>query len=454
MKLNKIFDLLWLLPCMCFVLLSSCGTDNSRTSTSTTPPMTHTSPVPTTTASTTLSTDCPATGTVRGANLPAATGPAQPAVFYLTLWGGVQSGLNPLNLIRYDLTTGKTITLLTFTGLTVGVVPLVHLSPDKHWLLIINGKTLNNTTSITEVQLMRTEGTQLQTLACSSSDSGLSADWLPDGQHVAIISNQYDQQQKALLYTVNVLNLATGKSQTDLSGDYSPYAWLDDHRLIVAKTTTNTNMPDRTDFFLFDTNNGSHQKITDLTSIASFATWGSFVYGNIAVSSDSSQLFISSFTQAKTNSANCQGATTQGPGTLSAHVINGGTTHTIYSNQSHAILAIHPVNTNTLLMYIENNTGDLSQNGLWKINSDGTGPTRLTTANDPQCRDLNYEEWSPQIASNSQSYALVQTDFNKGEIQSLVLGRLSGSAPTTIATSVHVSPKPGSDGFLQLVGMA
>lgn len=139
-------------------------------------------------------------------------------------------------------------------------------------------------------------------------------------------------------------------------------------------------------------------------------------------------------------------------------MIKGGSTptiHTIYSNQSHAILTMQPVSSQMLLMYIENNTGDQSQNGLWKINTDGTGLTRLTTANDPQCRDLNYREWSPQIVSNGQSYAFVQTDFfSTGELLSIVLGKLSGGTPITIATSAHVSPKAGFEGFLQLVGMA
>ncbi len=458
MKLKKISHLLLLLTSGCFVLLSGCGAANNSgssaiadghrpTSTSTVRSATSTS--------TTRATDCPATGTMRAVNMPAETSTAQPAVFYLTLWGGVQSGLNPLNLIRYDLTTGKATTILTFSGFAVGNLPMVHLSPDKHWLLIMNG---NDTAHISSVQLMRTDGTQLQTLTCSSSNFGLSADWLPDGKQVAITRDRYDQQQNAEVYTVEAFNLATGKAQTVLSGDYAPYVWLDDHRLVVEKITTNTNTPDKTDFFLFDTNNGSHQKLTNLTHIASFATWGTLLYGDVAVSSDSSQLFISSFNQAKTNPANCRGATSQGPGTLNAYVIKGGSTptiHTIYSNQGHAILTMQPVSSQTLLMYIENNIGDQSQNGLWKINTDGTGLTRLTTANDPQCRDLNYREWAPQIVSNGQSYAFVQTDFfSTGEILSIVLGKLSGGTPTTIATSAHVSPKAGFEGFLQLVGMA
>lgn len=452
MKINKIFYLLLLFISTCLVLLSGCGTTNNTgpfvIANKHTPAVTDTVRSAAST-STALSTSCPAAGTTRAAHMPAETSAAQPAVFYLTEWGGVQSGLNPLNLMRYDLTNDKTTSIFTFTSTIIGAIPIVHLSPDKHWLLIMNS---DNTTNIVKIQLMRTDGTQLQTLACSSSNFSVSADWLPDGKQVVLI-----RAQQVNLYTVDFLNLATGKTQTVFSGDYSPYAWLDDHRLVVEKHTTNTNTADRDDFYLFDTNNGSHQKINDLKHIASFAAWGALYEGEIAVSSDSSQIFLSSFAQINTNTPGCQGTATQGSGTLKSYAINGGSIHTIYANQNHAIMAIQPVDSQTLLMYIENNVGDLSQNGLWKINSDGTGLMRLTTANDPKCRDTGYSEWAPQIAHNDQSYALLQTDFKHNENQSIVVGTLSGDPPTTIATSANVALPAGKDRFdrmLQLVGMA
>lgn len=460
MKFDKTPHLLVLLICFCVVLLSGCGTANntgpSVIANGHTPTVTGTARSAKSTA-TALPTDCPAAGTIRAVNLPAATSAAQPAVFYLTEGGGVQSGISPLNLMRYDLTTGKTTSIFSFAGTPVGAGAQVQLSPDKRWLLIMHYSSLNDTTSIARMQLMRTDGTQLQTLICSSSDFPLSATWLPDGKQVALIRGQYDQRQKVWLYTVDVLNLATGKTRTMFSGDYFPYDWLDDHRLIVEKEIEVNNLPSKADFYLFDTNNGSQQKLTNLPHIASFAFWGSLVYGSVAVGSDSSQLFTSSFTDANTNQDNCQGALIKGPGTLNSYVIASGSTHTIYSDQSHAIQSVLPVNTHTLLIYIENNTGDLSQNGLWKINTDGTGLTRLTTANDPKCRDTNYPEWAPQIAHNDQSYALLQTDFNQGEAQSIVLGKLSGGTPTTIATSANVSlprDKPAWGPLLQVVGMA
>jgi eukaryotic-like serine/threonine-protein kinase len=251
--------------------------------------------------------------------------------------------------------------------------------------------------------------------------------------------------------TVDVLDLASGKTRTVLSGDYSPSNWLDDHRLIVETSVSNT-----ADYYLFDTNNGSQQKLINLPHIASLTAPGSLPEGDIARSSNSSQIFISSFVEPSTNTPGCQGTATQGPGTLKSYTINGGSTHTIYSDQNHAIMVIQPVDARTLLIYIENTIGDLSQNGLWKIKSDGTGLTRLTSANDPRCRDTGYREWAPKIAQNDQSYALLQTDFNHDENQSIVAGNLSGGTPTPIATGANVALPRGKahfDRFLQLVGM-
>src|SRR6266446_3985356 len=156
-------------------------------------------------------------------------------------------------------------------------------------------------------------------------------------------------------------------------------------------------------------------------------------------SSDGTQVFSSSCTPVEPD--NCRGYALQGPSTLSALPAAGGTARTIYSSQSHAVAALHPVSSQTLLMYIENTGGDFSQNGLWRINTDGSALTRLTTAAGQRCADREYAvEW-PQIISNGQSYALRANE-------SLMVGSLNGGVPTTFETMSI------SEGILNLVGMA
>jgi hypothetical protein len=120
MKFNKMPHLLILLTSLCVVLLSGCGATNNSGSSAIAKghiPTVASTVRPTSSAqsvsSTTLPADCPAAGTMRAVNLPTETSATQPAVFYLTEWGGVQSGLHPLNLMRYDLTTGKTTSIFS-----------------------------------------------------------------------------------------------------------------------------------------------------------------------------------------------------------------------------------------------------------------------------------------------------------------------------------------------------
>jgi hypothetical protein len=464
MKLNKATSLFLSLACICFMLLSACSSDAGTRSAAN-----GHAPTPTATkakaasTATTLPADCPAAGTIRSVQLPPDTKTAQPAVFYLAKSGGVQSGIAPLALLRYDLTTGKTSTIFTFPRTAAGYREQVHLSPDKHWLLISHTRSLDDNTSMDSVQLVRTDGTRFITLACSSlmridhpapgSRVG-GADWLPDGRQIAITVSHTDQQQNVKSSTIEVLNLATGTSHPVLlPGNYTSYAWLDDHRLIVDQTSYINNTA-KDDYSIYDASKKSIQDLPDFTRMISDAN-------DVVISSDRSQFFAASFdkTRSSSNNSVCKGPGDDliGPSALKSAAISGGPASTIYASKSLAILRIQPVSGGILLMYIGNTAGDMSQNGLWKINTDGTGLTRLTTAHDQQCQRLDYRDWWPQIASNGQSYALtLYRNANNTYNPSIMVGSLTGSAPITIATGADVMRLPGAhfDPFLQLVGMA
>src|SRR6266446_2096832 len=90
--------------------------------------------------------------------------------------------------------------------------------------------------------------------------------------------------------------------------------------------------------------------------------------------------------------------------------------------------SVHPVSSQILLLYIENTQGDLRRNGLWKINSDGSGLTRLITAGGRLCDGQGYPATWPQITSNSQSYALRLTEPGSSNV-SLLIGSLKGAMP-------------------------
>jgi WD40-like Beta Propeller Repeat len=439
---------IFLIICCISMFLASCAPNistaqpPSKTSiTSTTVSATPTSTTnPLLTAQTTTRIDCPASGVARSASMPPDTTPAQPAVFYLAEIGGVQTGLRAKDLKRYDLATGKTATIFSFPNFTnvISNQSVVSLSPDKHWLLIASVTGSQNSMETYQLQLMQTDGTQLQTLLCAPSVS--TPLWSPDGRRVAF---QRTRDTTPVPSTdIVILDLTTGRMEQVETGAEMPEAWLDKTRLYVAPGPNTPN-----DLYLLDTSKGANQPDGSLPYITSInkAPCGAFEPGH-----DATQLYTASCMRVMLN--NCQsGEGLQGPGTISVQPATGGKATTIYNSPSHAIVAMHVVDPQTILFYIENSAGDLSLNGLWKINTNGSDLTPLTTVVGQRCFD-SYPAYWPQIASNSQSYAQLINTFTPTETgQAIQIGSLTGGTPITIATpdpAVH----PGM--LLVLVGMA
>jgi hypothetical protein len=366
---------------------------------------------------------------------------AQPAVFYLTEIGGVQSGLRAKDLKRYDLTTGKTSTIFSFPSPPDSApnMPLITLSPDKHWLLIASVTGPQNNTETYRLQLMRTDGTQLQTLLCAPWIG--TPLWSPDGRRGAF--NRTRDTPPVPTIDLVILDLTSGRmEQVETGGQEMPEAWLDTTQLYVAPGPTAP-----TDLYLLDTSKGANQPYGNFLHVTSIINRDCSAF---EPSHDATQLYTTSCTQVTLN--NCQsGEGVQGPSTISVQPATGGKATTIYSSTSHAIVAIHLVNTQTILFYIGNSAGDLSQNGLWKINTNGSGLTRLSTVAGMRCL-IQYAEYWPEIASNSQSYTQLTTSFTStASGQAIQVGSLSGGAPVTIATP---DPSARTGMLLVLIGMA
>ncbi|HEX6110209.1 MAG TPA: hypothetical protein VFZ02_12425, partial [Ktedonobacteraceae bacterium] len=77
-----------------------------------------------------------------------------------------------------------------------------------------------------------------------------------------------------------------------------------------------------------------------------------------------------------------------------------------------------------------------SQNGLWKMYTDGTGLTRLTTVSENQESNLNrfsQYPWS-NISTDGTLYAVQVTDLeSKTPKTTLFFGPVSGGKPTSFA---------------------
>lgn len=430
MKPWKIPSFFLLFISSCFVLFSACGTAGTTaiptpdrrtpTATSTTLPLTQTG--------------CPAAGIARPAVLSSSTSGSHPTIVYLSEHGGIQTFPTQAVLRRYDLTTGSKTTILSFAHLDTAIAS-IQLSADGQWLLFI-------ATSFTEghynakVQLIRSDGQMLQTLFCDPSGAIGNLSWSPDLRQVAFTGPPFFKLES----TIHVLNLATGQQEQVVSGSYVPYSWLDNTRLYITQVQGDDPFTSPRNLYLLDTSKGEHQQSGRLPLIAS----ATVLCGSFEKSSDGAQLLSSSCMAVRPDK--CQGPATQGSSTLTSRPSTGGPARTLYRSQTLAIMALRVVSSQTLLMYSENTVGDLSQNGLWKINIDGSGLTRLTSAGEQQCDDLGYTATWPQISSNSQSYALRVTAPGSWN-ESLLVGSLKGGTPTTFET------QDTREGILSLVGM-
>lgn len=423
------------MPCLLLLLLSACSTPSARLS----PPQ---QPAPTpilasiqasvAAVATTkpLTSSCPAHPAV----MPTHSSGSDPAVIYLSEQGGTQTLMTAAQLIRYDTVTKSKATLLSFAQASEAISE-AQLSSNGQWILF-----LANTASggQARLQLIRADGQDLQTLFCAPAYTLSHVLWSPDSKHVAFAVASSNAQISSL----QVLDLSTAGQEAFVASDYRPYAWLDTTRLYVTQPPQDSQFTSQQKLSLLDISQPNPQPSGQFTPFAST----NVLCGLWETSSDSTQLFSSSCTPTGGNNG-CQGPSSQGPSTLTLEPATGGSPRTIYQNQNQAILALHPMNAQTLLMYVENTSGDLSGNGLWKINADGSSPTRLTNVAGKQCSELGYQVLYPQIVSRNLSYAVRMADATSSH-EFLQVGSLDGGAPTIFET------KDVTKGALILVGLA
>lgn len=415
-----------LITCGLLLLISACGNtplsqpgNTQQTSTASTPTSTAAAPL--------ITPSCP----IHPAVMPALPAGSHPNIVYLSERGGLQTAMTAAQLIRYDPITKSQTMLLSFAQ-SGEEISDAQISTNGQWILFLAGSRKE---SQTKLQLIRADGQMLQTLFCAPTNEIGNIRWSPDSQHVAFAVSAPNGQ----VSSIQVLNLTTAQQEVFTASNYRPYAWLDKTRLYIIQPQGNL-LTSAQNLSLLDTSQGNTQQPVRFMPITS----ANALCGAFEKSSDSTQLFTSSCTPVDGNG--CRGPATQGPSTLSVGPATGGPARTIYHSQDQAIMALHPLSSQALLMYIENTSGNLSQNGLWKINTDGSGLTRLTTVVGRQCDDLGYPVLYPQIVSSGQHYALRMTDSTSSN-ESLLVGSLNGDAPTIFET------KNTREGILILVGV-
>lgn len=428
---SRFFMFLLVVSSLSFVLAAcgtassaSAGTSDSGGTTLAAASVTPTVPVPTT------KTSCPAPGTARAAIMaPLALG-RHPSIVYLVNEGTLDAPTFG-TVKRYDVTTGvKTeIVKQAHTRIAEGQV-----SADGQWVLfvaIVSGQP--------RLQLVRMDGQGLQTLYCATPASA-GANPASAIEHV-----QWSTNQRSIVFdtssnsgtSVSLLNLTNGNLETLLavhSGHfYSPLTWLDNTQVFLSFGLPD-NYPSTLD--LLDTGRGANQPESNLRTV--FTDSATYPCWDFDTSYDGKQRFTSLCTYT-TSSLHPGPDTRQGPGSILVQSTYGGPGQTLYQSAHYAVTTVRSVTRNTLLFLINNNRFsrgggvDTSHNGLWKINADGSGLTRLTSdtaAVTSQLDPYTQYPWS-NVSRDGRWYALSQ---NISTTSTLLVGSLSSGAPTAFAS--------------------
>jgi len=354
---------------------------------------------------------------------------SHPSIAYIFNEGTVDNA-SFAELKRYDVTTGsKTVIVhLPQTNITEAQV-----SADGQWLLFVSNDLVGS-----KLQLVRLDGQGLQTLFCPS-DIVNHVQWSPDQKLVMFSAVTITGRSVPFLLT-----LSTGAVQRELllpdtGFGFEARTWVDNTRVYLVSLPAGPGGAEN--LYILDTKQGAQQQVSNLTLVGQ----GSQPQSCWDFDSDyeATRLVTSSCTVSFPPGSTDRGIQ-QGPSSITIQSITGGSAHTTFTTPTLAITQVRLLGykSSKLLLLMENqNFGasisvDTSQNGLWKMNTDGSGLTRLTTEGANTTSNFNQftqYPWS-NVSVDGSLYALQVTDIqSKNPITNLVFGSLDGGPTTTFA---------------------
>ena len=363
-----------------------------------------------------ISTSCPAPGTARAAFMPPLTLGSHPTIVYIVNEGTSSHPTGTLK--RYDVVTGGKVEIVKMPGTSM---VSAQVSGNGQWLLFVA-----QTSALFKLQLIRVDGQYLQTLYCNST-SGINEVESTPSQRLIMFSVTANATE-----SLDLLNTTNGVLQTELAVPTSTevilHTWLDNTHIYL----TNTQLDQFPNIiYLLDITKGPNQHLSDLKTVFH----GHFV--DFDSSYDAKHLY--------TAACSCGQGGSSGPGSIAVQPATGGQTHTLYASATYAVTSVRAVLPTTLLFTIENvavgGGGDQSHNGLWKIHTDGTGLTRLTTNTAGQfsgLTDFSQFPWS-NVSRDGSKYALGIISANPPNITyALEYGSLNGGTPFVFASITNV----------------
>ncbi len=332
-------------------------------------------------------TTCPSTGTARATVLaPLVLGSHQDLVYIV----------NQFNPSAYGTLKRRDVNVPDLKATEIVKMPNVYISwaqvsRDGQWILFVARIKQQD-----QLRMVRVDGQGLQTLYCAPLGNFiLGSQWSFNQQAVIFGAGAGGVLPSVYLLTLNDGTLETVMTPQGKMG-YLPRTWLDTTHVYMVGFLPQARDAVFQNVYLLDLQNGANQPESDLQQI--FA------------STQRCMSFDTSFDVTQLYESTCSGDNTQsfnGPSSVTVQDAKGSTPKEIFTSKTMAITTIRAINSTTLLLMVENTVGDTSQNGLWKMNIDGTNLTRLSTdtANSQSLCTFSQYAWSNASFDNT-FYAL------------------------------------------------
>jgi eukaryotic-like serine/threonine-protein kinase len=360
-----------------------------------------------------ISTSCPAPGTARAAALPSLTLGTHPTIVYIVNEGLPTPTFGTLK--RYDVVTGAKVEIVKMAGTSISEA---QVSANGQWLLFVA-----HVSGQVKLQLIRMDGKFLQTLYCGNPSQ---AQWSTNQQLVL-----FSDPNSGHIY---LLHMTTGVLQAELSFSRGftihPRTWLDNTRAYVT-----LQLPDQPpeSVAILDTSKGPNQNVQNLQVAFDASTSTPFCW-DFDSSPDATRLFISQCTASSSGGPvpNSFG----GPSVITVRPATGSSYAYLYVNQGQAFTAVRAVTNNTLLFTVGNTAGNSSQNGLWKVGTNGSNPAHLAPSG--ALNQFTQFPWS-NVSRDSSKYVLqIAHSISTGTTYTLEYGSLSGGSPIVFASITNV----------------
>jgi hypothetical protein len=370
-----------------------------------------------------ISTSCPSPGTARAAVMPPMTLGTHPTIVYIVN-EGTSFPATFGTLKRYDVVTGGKVEIVKMANTTISEA---QVSGDGQWILFVTfvgGQA--------KLQLIRMDGRALQTLYCAPLPSGANP-------AIALSEVQWSVEQKLVVFvsqpSVYLLDVTTGVLQVELTFSKGttvhPRTWLDHTRVYVT-----IQLPDAPpeSLAILDTSKGPNQNLQDLQQVFDASTSTPFCW-DFDSSFDATKLFVSQCTASPNPSGPGPGPL-HGPSVITVRPPTGFSYEYLYVSQGLAFTAVRAVTSTTLLFTVGNMSGNTSQNGLWKVGTDGSNPKRLTPSG--ALNQFTQFPWSNVSRDGSRYVLQIINSTSSGTTYTLEYGSLSGGSPFVFASITNV----------------